>query len=394
MAAIPTIIPSFINGDYTTIKTEKFSDVDDECEITRWLKLETEAIPALPLPNGTSHTIFTNPTPFSFPLGCTSENSPVYGSSNQMFPFTTNPPLLPQLPSFAQPNVFPTFSPTPIPMNGMPPMNTMYPMPPQQISTSQFYHQIFAQLVRHQNAPDELETGDKKKRNQRPFVRRVRQTRPKVVEAKGAVQCQGRNRKKGIQCRNAALMEYIGPRPIYCAEHIELDPKSLYEKCKSPYQKEPGDGKGCKEVVLKEFGHCYKHFGDYINDFYRKGEIHAIHGLLDRVIELLQQLEKEAAAAKKKDGDLYQRKNKLIPKFLEMKRVVSKAIEDINAHHSPLSLRSDMTEPLPAIELNASELAPLNIEHSDFKPLVESLSVSDPHAFSLFQAEKLIDSLC
>lgn len=38
-------------------------------------------------------------------------------------------------------------------------------------------------------------------------------------------------------------MEYIGPRPIYCAEHIELDPNSLYEKCKSPYQKEPGDGK-------------------------------------------------------------------------------------------------------------------------------------------------------
>lgn len=39
------------------------------------------------------------------------------------------------------------------------------------------------------------------------------------------------------------------------------------------------------------------------------------------------QLEREAAAAKKKDGDLYQRKNKLIPKFQEMKKLVLKALE-------------------------------------------------------------------
>jgi len=128
--------------------------------------------------------------------------------------------------------------------------------------SEQYYQEVYHQLLRNPT----LDGIDKKKRNQRPFVRKIRQTRPKVVEAKGSVQCKGRNRKKGIQCRNAALMEYIGPRPIYCAEHIELDPLSLYEKCKSPYQKERGDGKGCKEVVLKEFGLCYKHFSDLIND--------------------------------------------------------------------------------------------------------------------------------
>lgn len=158
-------------------------------------------------------------------------------------------------------------------------------------------------------------------------VRRVRQTRPKVVEAKGAKQCKGRNRKKGIQCRNAALMEYIGPRPEYCAEHIDLDPRSLYTKCKSTYQKEVGDNKGCKEVVLKEFGVCYKHYLDAVNEMIRNKEMDTLRHHLSRIGELLNQLEREAAAAKKKDGDLYQRKNKLIPKFQEMKKLAARAIE-------------------------------------------------------------------
>jgi hypothetical protein len=189
---------------------------------------------------------------------------------------------------------------------------------------------------------EDLSSEDKKRKQVRPFVRRVRQTRPKVVEAKGAVQCKGRNRKKGTQCRNAALMEYIGPRPIYCAEHIELDPKSLYEKCKSSYQKDPGDNKGCKEVVLKEFGVCYKHYADLIQEMidnreYEKTRIHA-----DRITDLLSQLERDAAAAKKKDGDLYQRKNKLIPKFQEMKKLVSRAMESLEAFR-----HKDLQEVLP-----------------------------------------------
>ena len=92
----------------------------------------------------------------------------------------------------------------------------------------------------------------------------TRRVRPKVVESKGAIQCAGTNLKKGTQCKNAALMEFIGPRPIYCAEHIELDPNTIYCKCSSPYGKTPGDGKGCKEIVLKEFGVCYKHFELYL----------------------------------------------------------------------------------------------------------------------------------
>jgi len=181
------------------------------------------------------------------------------------------------------------------------------------------------------NQNEELITEDKKRKQTKPFVRKVRQTRPKVVEAKGAVQCKGRNRKKGTQCRNAALMEYIGPRPIYCAEHIELDPKSLYEKCKSPYQKDPGDNKGCKEVVLKEFGVCYKHYSDFIQEMIEHRDYEKVRRHSERINELLSQLEKDAAAAKKKDGDLYQRKNKLIPKFQEMKKLIVRALETLDS---------------------------------------------------------------
>jgi len=57
---------------------------------------------------------------------------------------------------------------------------------------------------------------------------------------------------------------------------------------------------------------------------YEKTRLHC-----DRINDLLSQLEKDAAAAKKKDGDLYQRKNKLIPKFQEMKKLVARALETL-----------------------------------------------------------------
>lgn len=218
----------------------------------------------------------------------------------------------------------------------------------QQPMVSTQYYPLFTQFQSLKpngiNLQPEAESETERKRNRqssRPTQRRIRHTRPKVIEAKGAVQCRGRNRKKGSQCRNAALMEYIGPRPIYCAEHIELDQNSLYEKCKSSYQKDPGDKKGCKEVVLKEFGLCYKHYGDMVQTIVQKQETETIRRHHERVLQLLDQLEREAAAAKKKDGDLYQRKNKLIPKFQEMKKLTLKAMEDL--HIAPI--HGDETSP-------------------------------------------------
>mmetsp|Transcript_18987 Transcript_18987/g.21149 ORF Transcript_18987/g.21149 Transcript_18987/m.21149 type:complete len:418 (+) Transcript_18987:135-1388(+) len=155
-----------------------------------------------------------------------------------------------------------------------------------------------------------------------PYTRRPRKTRAKVVLSKGAVQCKGRNKKKNERCRNAALMEFIGPRPHYCAEHIEQDPACLYKKCCASYQKIKGDGKRCKEVVLKEFGFCHKHFHEIFTAKSPQEESKDCATMLGRVTELLTDLENEAAAAKKFDADLYQRKHKLIPKFQSMKETL------------------------------------------------------------------------
>jgi len=223
----------------------------------------------------------------------------------------------------------------------------------------------------------------KRKQNPRPVARRVRQTRPKVVEAKGAVQCKGRNRKKGTQCRNAALMEYIGPRPVYCAEHIELDPKSLYEKCKSSYQKDPGDNKGCKEVVLKEFGVCYKHYADLVTEMIENREFDRMRKHSDRITDLLAQLERDAAAAKKKDGDLYQRKNKLIPKFQEMKKQAVKALDAVDNVRS-----KDFEDDLPS-EL-AQLSAPIVLDGISMH-IVESLSSESDDDLSSPQSDSSLE---
>lgn len=53
-------------------------------------------------------------------------------------------------------------------------------------------------------------------------------------------------------------MEYIGPALSLCHKSLQEMPLQ--------YQKEVGDKKGCKEVVLKEFGYCYKYYIDSVND--------------------------------------------------------------------------------------------------------------------------------
>lgn len=161
-------------------------------------------------------------------------------------------------------------------------------------------------------------------------LERERRVRPKVVAEKGALQCKGINRKKNTRCRNAALMEYIGPRPLYCAEHITLDPESYYSKCASTFHKVHGDGKGCREVVLKELQFCHKHYNqalDVMLDGSESGFMKS-RSQLERISALQAQLEAEAAAAKRVDPDLFQRKHKLIPKFQEMRKLLQKRMQE------------------------------------------------------------------
>lgn len=169
-------------------------------------------------------------------------------------------------------------------------------------------------------------------------LERERRVRPKVVAEKGALQCKGINRKKNTRCRNAALMEYIGPRPLYCAEHITLDPESYYSKCASTFHKVHGDGKGCREVVLKELNFCHKHYNQALDVMLDGTEVGFIKARtqLDRISTLQAQLESEAAAAKRIDPDLFQRKHKLIPKFMEMRKLLVKRMQEFESSFSHL----------------------------------------------------------
>jgi len=118
---------------------------------------------------------------------------------------------------------------------------------------------------------------------------------------------------------------------VYCAEHIHLDPHCLYAKCKSTYQKTPGDRKGCREVVLKEFTLCHKHYNDAVKRMKGESGAHLVVEKLNRVSELLTNLEDEAIKAKKTDADLFQRKNKLIPKFHEMRAILRRKLCELRS---------------------------------------------------------------
>lgn len=126
-------------------------------------------------------------------------------------------------------------------------------------------------------------------------------------------------------------MEFIGPQPEYCAEHVHLDAESLYCKCQGTTIVKASGGStqsrgrfpcksyslhpGCREVVLKEFGYCHKHYHIFTHFLVGPGGIEFAQNKLRRVNELIVLLEKEATQAKQIDGDMFQRKTKIIPKF-------------------------------------------------------------------------------
>jgi hypothetical protein len=177
---------------------------------------------------------------------------------------------------------------------------------------------------------ESAEENNKRKRPSRPYVKPMRVVRPKFTHRKG-LQCHGMNIKRQSRCRNAALMEYIGEQPLYCAEHIEQDPSSLYCKCKAPYQNTPNDKKRCKEIVLKEFGYCYKHYTLAIQEMTGKEGYILACSQADKLNTILNRLSEEASLAKKTDGDMYQRKNKLINKMQQMYNSINTHVTNLGS---------------------------------------------------------------
>lgn len=147
--------------------------------------------------------------------------------------------------------------------------------------------------------------------------------KPKVVSAHGDVQCIGSSRKTRKQCRNAALKEYIGKRPLYCAAHIMLDPDSLYTRCKYNV------GRPCCETILKEFVYCFKHVSMLIDQEVARGSegLQNLRQLYVRCSELFNGLEADTHDPNGPEpvelGD--QRKKKLARKF----KIMRKALKDV-----------------------------------------------------------------
>jgi len=123
----------------------------------------------------------------------------------------------------------------------------------------QLLQQIPQQISQQQLQPALLTPVTKPQSPAQPRRRRT----PNLQEGSKHSQCVGVSQKKNEQCRNAALMDYIGPRPLHCAEHIHLDETSLYQKCATVVELDYRH-KYCKEVVLKEFGVCFKHLPSHL----------------------------------------------------------------------------------------------------------------------------------
>eukprot|EP01130_Rhizamoeba_saxonica_P000631 TRINITY_DN10587_c0_g1_i1.p1 TRINITY_DN10587_c0_g1~~TRINITY_DN10587_c0_g1_i1.p1 ORF type:complete len:366 (-),score=47.80 TRINITY_DN10587_c0_g1_i1:55-1152(-) len=146
-------------------------------------------------------------------------------------------------------------------------------------------------------------------------------------------QCKGRNHKKRTQCKNAALKEFIGPKPQYCAEHINLDEHCWYRKCNSAYNKEKGDKKRCREIVLKEFGLCHKHYKDAISTMVGFDGYTLCYKKLTRAREILTNLETEAETIRCSSPDLYQRKVKLIYKYRQLVDILQDHLYVLQYHN-------------------------------------------------------------
>lgn len=136
------------------------------------------------------------------------------------------------------------------------------------------------------------------------------------VPENSVLQCRGVNRKRKTRCGNPALMEYVGPRPLYCAEHIESDPAAQYHKCGFLMSTlAHGREKKCKEIVFTDFKRCYKHLDDWLTPATPAADVKSALTTANR---LATQLQTEAADAKSEDLELYQRKLKILRKYQSM----------------------------------------------------------------------------
>jgi len=135
--------------------------------------------------------------------------------------------------------------------------------------------------------------------------------------------------------------------------------------------------KKCKEVVLKEFGYCHKHYADYLASLQGNEGYTIATDKCKRVTKILSDLQSEAALAKKRNTDLYQRKNKLIPKFEDHKSAIYKRLNELAkvGYGVPVTTETE----IPPSSIPSSTTAELSEDlESEKEEKVKKPRLSDP----------------
>eukprot|EP00792_Barthelona_sp_PAP020_P005085 TRINITY_DN2489_c0_g1_i2.p1 TRINITY_DN2489_c0_g1~~TRINITY_DN2489_c0_g1_i2.p1 ORF type:complete len:337 (-),score=80.65 TRINITY_DN2489_c0_g1_i2:42-1016(-) len=246
--------------------------------------------------------------PMAESLGQQSASTNEAGTLN---PLSMNSPFNNQF-MFSQ---FPTFAPLNFSMNNVP---IYHPF-----QTAPIPHLIHG-YQNNMNLSNEPESNNTVGRVNRPRNKKTPKERPDYEP------CCAKNKKTGKPCRNPALMEYIGEKPQYCAEHIETDANSIYCKCKSNFGKEIGDGKRCKEVVLKEFMFCSKHLKYHYCDLQTDpSALPEVRSKLARCKELYNKLSQEIQIVRHSNQILFYRKSKLLPKYEKMAQDLEECVDTL-----------------------------------------------------------------
>eukprot|EP01099_Mayorella_cantabrigiensis_P004412 TRINITY_DN330_c0_g5_i1.p1 TRINITY_DN330_c0_g5~~TRINITY_DN330_c0_g5_i1.p1 ORF type:complete len:315 (-),score=62.00 TRINITY_DN330_c0_g5_i1:64-885(-) len=139
-----------------------------------------------------------------------------------------------------------------------------------------------------------------------------------TIDSLPTKQCQAWNKRTSQRCQNIVLMEFLGPIPDFCAQHIEQDPLSLFSHCKfgSPHNDRR---RRCREIVLRDFGWCTKHFDRFLENYNAHSHLPLLQDKLNIVQSHLRELEESHKAPVKDDKSLYHRKYKIITKLQQMK---------------------------------------------------------------------------
>jgi len=133
-------------------------------------------------------------------------------------------------------------------------------------------------------------------------------------------------------------MDHNGHLESFCAEHIEHDPQSVFARCSFAENQQLAP---CKEIVLKRFGVCHKHFSVYCNRMTEEGT-QQLWENFNFLTSLISSMISEMPSVKK-DSKSYHRKYKALRKYQFMRLLL---VERVKSSPDRLSIQDSGREHL------------------------------------------------